>query len=153
MAKLSLEVLPLVTQWDVIRTHIEQLALEKKWTDKQSFDITLICEEWFMNIVEHGKCDLSTYINVEVEQLHAGDIRMYFSDAGIPFSPFEKPASTEVTANIGQRLGGLGIHFIRSKISHYHYSYVNQRNCVAMYYSTIEAGERGESDGHAGDRP
>lgn len=152
MASFSLEVLPLVSEWNVIRHHLEQLAKEKRWTDKQCFDITLICEEWFLNIVEHGQCDPAAIIVVEVEHTNCDVIKMLFSDPGIPFSPFETPASAEATASIDQRLGGLGIHFIRNKLSHYQYSYVNERNCVAMFYSIHAAGEEGgKVDGYSGD--
>lgn len=145
MASFSLKVLPLVSQWNIIREQLAQLAMKKRWTDRQLFDITLICEEWFMNIVEHGQCDAASDIVVEVEHVDGHTVKMLFSDAGIPFAPFEKgmPALAEATASVDQRLGGLGIHFIQNKISDYEYCYRDGRNCVTMFYSMEAADEEG----------
>lgn len=126
--------MPLVSEWNIIRSQIDEVAKEQRWPEQVHFDVTLISEEWFLNIVEHSHSDPQSYVYVEVEQRDQVEIRLFFSDAGIPFSPFAKPSTKTVTASIDQKLGGLGIHFIRSKLHRYHYEYRNQRNDVEMFY-------------------
>lgn len=98
-----------------------------------------------MNVLEHGQCDAASEIVVEVEHVECKTVKMLFSDAGIPFSPFEKgtPALAEATASVDQRLGGLGIYFIQNKISGYEYRYRDGRNYVTMFYSFDAADEEG----------
>lgn len=134
MTGFSLKVMPLVSQWNIIRDQIEEISMKQRWTEQAQLDVILISEEWFMNIVEHSQSDPQSLVYVEIEQLSQVEIRILFSDAGIPFSPFIEPYAKIGTPSIDQELGGLGIHFIRSKLHRYHYKYRNQRNEVEMFY-------------------
>jgi serine/threonine-protein kinase RsbW len=86
-----------------------------------AFDIDLVLEELFTNLVRHGRGEGE----VEVELSRApGEVRIRLR-AAEP-SPFDPTAAPRVNVNIPmdeRRAGGLGIHFIRELCHQFRYEW------------------------------
>jgi serine/threonine-protein kinase RsbW len=76
-------------------------ALDKKAV----YRIELACEEALVNIIHHSK---ALNIDIEVAFTPKSHIEILIKDRGPPFDPTEH----EVTLD-PNKIGGLGIHFIR----------------------------------------
>lgn len=128
--------------WEQLRLALDQFAEHHKLTSHDTYFITLICEEWFFNIVQHGfpssfhKTGELTDVIVKVKMDDLSTVELYFEDEGTPFNPFVnlKQLKETVTASIEQQLGGLGLYFIVNQLSRFCYSYQYDKNCSTMYY-------------------
>lgn len=139
MSQLQLEVSPFLANWDKMRGEIERFLLEQCFDSKMRYTILLCCEEWFVNIVNHGYVQASDEslkqaeikLRIEVEEGQQS-IVLTFIDAGIPFNPliYTKP-QLEQTAE-ERPIGGLGIFFIRAKMDHCLYEYKGEHNYFTM---------------------
>ena len=100
----------------------EFLAAESV-SEEAAFDIDLVVEELFTNLVRHGRGTG----DVEVELVRAeGEVRIVIR-AAEP-SPFDPTAAPRVNANLPmeqRRAGGLGIHFVRQLCSTFRYEWTD----------------------------
>ena len=60
-------------------------------------------------------------------------------DWGTPFNPFREAPVPDIMMSVEDRpIGGLGIHLVRSMVTHYCYSHVDGANIVDLYFSFPE---------------
>lgn len=91
---------------------------------EENFQVNLIVEETFVNIVNYSKTE-SVTVNVEFEN---NSVTLEFIDNGIEFNPLlkEKPA---VPNNIDEaEVGGLGILLTKEMADELDYHYENGEN-------------------------
>ncbi len=91
---------------------------------EENFQVNLIVEETFVNIVNYSKTEFVT-VNVEFEN---NSVTLEFIDNGIEFNPLlkEKPA---VPNNIDEaEVGGLGILLTKEMADELDYHYENGEN-------------------------
>jgi len=138
MSQLQLRTTPYVANWEALRQLIEQFCITEMLDSKLRFTVLLCCEEWFVNIVNHGYKNYTEEelqreeIRLELEHTIGQQLRIEFSDGAPSFNPLmHKPPS--VVEDVSTRKpGGLGIYFIRSKMDQCLYNYKDQRNNLAM---------------------
>lgn len=62
-------------------------------------------------------------------------MRLSVTDWGISFNPFAEAPVPDLTLDAESRpIGGLGVHLIRSMVSHHCYSRSEQANCIELYF-------------------
>jgi serine/threonine-protein kinase RsbW len=104
---------------DFVREFLE----DEKLSEDFAFDIDLVLEELFTNLVRHGRGEG----DVEVELSRAsGEVSIRLR-AAEP-SPFDPTAAPRVNANLPieqRRAGGLGIHFVRQLCHIFRYEWTD----------------------------
>jgi len=91
---------------------VEQFAQSAGLNTRVKARLTLICEELFVNTVEHNQ---QQGLRFELQVETAGDnVKVMLRDNGAPFNLLEHPLPT-IRAPLEEREpGGLGIHLTRS---------------------------------------
>jgi anti-sigma regulatory factor (Ser/Thr protein kinase) len=92
--------------------------------EEENFQVSLIVEEIFVNIVKYSKPD---FIKVNVE-FKKPTLTMEFIDNGIEFNPLLKE-NPQLPENIDEaEIGGLGIMLTKEISDELNYKYVNNEN-------------------------
>lgn len=90
---------------------VREFLAAEKLSEEYAFDIDLVLEELFTNLVRHGRGDGE----IEVELTRAPrEVRIGLRASEL--SPFDPTAAPRVNVNLPmdeRRAGGLGIHFVR----------------------------------------
>lgn len=91
---------------------------------KEDFQVDLILEETFVNIVDYSNSEfINVYANFENQIL-----TIEFVDNGIPFNPMLKE-NPELPDNIDDaEIGGLGIYLTKEMADELDYQYINNEN-------------------------
>lgn len=104
-----------------------------------AYRLHLAADEFFNNAVDYGYPDgRSGTITVQVRR--AGDaIEMTFSDDGDPFDPFQAPAPDLDGPLEQRRIGGLGVHLVRTLADSFAYRREDGRNVVTVAFRLADA--------------
>jgi len=101
--------------------------------EQTAFDITLVCEEWLVNIVSYAypncKGDFTIHWENDIENKN---ITITFEDSGIPFNPLltDEP---DVNVHFQERnVGGLGIMLVRQRMNSMDYIHRNGKNILTV---------------------
>lgn len=109
--------------------------LEKKWaiSAKAVMEINLALEELVTNIVFYAFQDTSEH-DIEIEFLrNHRDLTITVSDDGVAFNLLGKDANEELKKTLAERkVGGLGIHFIKTLMNRVEYKRSGDRNIVVL---------------------
>lgn len=107
----------------VLVDFVREFLAAEEMSREAAFDIDLVIEELFTNLVRHSRGDG----DVEVQLARApGEIRITIR-AAEP-SPFDPTAAPRVNPNVPieqRRAGGLGIHFVRQLCSVFRYEWTD----------------------------
>lgn len=92
---------------------VAAFAAEQGISSHDAFQLTLVLDEIFTNIVSYGFDEPSAH-TVEVGLERRGDaVYVDVADAGRPFDPRDVPPPS-LTADLDHRpIGGLGVHLVR----------------------------------------
>ena len=125
--KARLEALPEVDR------AIEKLARSESWSPDLEFQIRLVLDELSMNIVSYGCKDGGPH-EIEVEVVSMDDrITIGISDDGIAFDPLnDTPEPDTSSALEDRRVGGLGVHLVRTMVDEAHYRREGGRNRMTL---------------------
>jgi anti-sigma regulatory factor (Ser/Thr protein kinase) len=96
------------------------------------YQVTLVLDELITNIVSHGiEPGESRPITVELN-FADGVLTITLSDPGRPFDPRTVP-EPDVQASLKDRkIGGLGLHFVRTIMDSIDYRYESGRNYITL---------------------
>lgn len=118
----QIEELEKLTDW------LNELSEDLKISLQTAFRIDLILTETVTNIIENAYDDEPIHLIKIKLQYRNGRITLRVEDEGIPFNPLERP-EFEFTNNLEDvKIGGLGIHLIRSYSDECHYRRKNDKN-------------------------
>lgn len=102
---------------------VREFLRAEQLSEEVAFDIDLVLEELFTNLVRHGR----GAGDIEVELARApGEVRIVLRAAEL--SPFDPTAAPRVNANLPieqRRAGGLGIHFVRQLCNTFRYEWTD----------------------------
>jgi len=89
--------------------------------DAAHYHINVAVEEVVINAIKHGQCHPQAGA-IEVELTLAGEeLQIEVTDTGVPFNPLELPPP-QLDADIAKRkIGGLGVHLVRSLMTRVEY--------------------------------
>jgi serine/threonine-protein kinase RsbW len=109
--------------------------------------LSIILEELFTNAVKHGYHSNTPRGTIEVALiLEAGRLTIEFSDDGQPFEPLvgAPPDLDQPAAN--RRIGGLGLHIVRSLVDRARYSRDGGRNHLVLTRTIVGPARNDQSD-------
>jgi serine/threonine-protein kinase RsbW len=102
---------------------VREFMAAEKVSEEAAFDIDLVIEELFTNLVRHARG--SGEVEVELART-PGEVRIVIR-AAEP-SPFDPTAAPRVNPNLPmeqRRAGGLGIHFVRQLCNVFRYEWTD----------------------------
>ncbi len=103
--------------------------------------IELVLEEILINIFSYAYKDSCNKAEAEVTfkvHQHQGSLCAYIGirDWGAPFNPFLNAPTPDTKLAVSKRaVGGLGIHLVKSLVSHYSYTYEEKSNFIELYFT------------------
>lgn len=95
-----------------------------KIIQKEAFDVNLIVEEIFVNIVNYSQADFIT-VNVEYNE---PTLKLEFIDNGIEFNPLSKEDPHLPDTINDAEIGGMGIFLTKKMADEMDYHYTNDEN-------------------------
>ncbi|UCF79437.1 MAG: ATP-binding protein [Candidatus Eiseniibacteriota bacterium] len=94
-----------------------------------AFSVRLAVEELFTNLVRHN-CGGRDHITIELER-DAGQLVIRLKDFDVEPFDITKASPVDVRQSLEERrIGGLGIHLVRSIVDKLTYEYENRTLCV-----------------------
>ena len=98
-----------------LRMFIEELGRDWSLQASLVFELNLILEEYITNLVNYGYHDKDKHeISIEMIKEEA-QLKIIVTDDAGPFNIMETPENKEIDKPVeDRRIGGLGIHFIRT---------------------------------------
>lgn len=122
-----------IEQLERIRSFLDQIGNEWSLDPGLVFELNLVMEEYISNLVFYAYSDQSEHeISVEIGK-HETQLKIVISDDGREFNILQMPDNTEINKPLEQRkIGGLGIHFIKTLTDHLEYTSDGKRNRLVM---------------------
>jgi serine/threonine-protein kinase RsbW len=109
---------------------IEAFAADNGLGTRDTHAFTLAIEELFANTLLHSNPAATT---VEVLlQIEDENVLARYTDDGVPFDPTQLSSPDVTLPPDERRIGGLGIHLLRSTMSVFQYSHENGQNVVTF---------------------
>ena len=132
-AKLSLSVPTQLEELDGLAASVENFAHEQEWPDELTFQVHLVLEELWLNVVNHGHLSAG-YHAVDIELTSdAESLTIEMIDDGMPFNPLENAPVPDVNAALDDRsIGGLGVHLVRTMMDELRYSREEGKNHLIL---------------------
>lgn len=115
-------------QLDTLSNAIENLQEPLQCSDRQMFEILLVIEELYANVMQHGKGN-----NIEISFVKDWDeLIITVVDDGIPFD-MTKQRLPDTCETLTQRVpGGLGIHLVHHYTDSIEYKRQDHRNVLVV---------------------
>ena len=94
---------------------IEAYGESHGWPMKWVMNLTLSLDELITNIVSYGYRDSKEHeIRITLTE-EEGSLKVVLEDDGIPFDPLSDAPDPDLDADVEERrIGGLGVHFVKS---------------------------------------
>ncbi len=110
---LKLELTNDLSELSRLADSLERFAAEHRLLPKTRWNLDLVLEELFTNIVRHAfDDDQPQRIGVRVES-DGGHLTVVIEDSGKPFNPLDYPPADCDLLLEERRVGGVGIHLVR----------------------------------------
>ena len=137
-AKLSLTVPTRVEELEGLAASVEDFAREQEWPNDLTFQVNLVLEELWLNVVNHGHDNGDHLVEIEMTS-EAESLTIEITDDGKPFNPLENAPVPDVTAALGDRsIGGLGVHLVRTMMDDMRYSREGGKNHLILVKRRVE---------------
>lgn len=111
---------------DSVREFLERYAVPPKAV----YESSLVLEEIAGNIIRHGNATGKIEIFITIQ---GRKIQMTFIDNSFRFDPAQAPPSAISDSAAKTRIGGLGIHMVRSVVDHMAYHRTDSRNQLTLH--------------------
>ena len=122
-----------IAEIEKIQLFLEELSSEWGFSGKHVFELNLLLEEYVVNIIHYGYSDNAVHeIKIFFKE---GDhsISILIEDDGNVFDLTEEPTSEDINKPVEERkIGGLGIHFIKSLVDDVSYQRANGLNKLTL---------------------
>lgn len=120
---------------DALSTRIEGFMEEAEIPPTPAYRLQLAVDEFFNNAVDYGYPD-GRAGEIVVEVSRTGDrLDLVFSDDGDPFDPFAAPPPDLDGTLEERRIGGLGVHLVRTFAYRFAYARENGRNVKRLSFA------------------
>ncbi len=120
-----------LSELKVLAEKIETFGQENNISDKTVFELNLVLDELFTNLVSYGCYSDSHSFDIAL-LLKDGVLYIGIEDDGKQFNPL-KVAEPEIECDCSERrIGGLGIHFMRKMMDDIEYFWDGVRNTLKL---------------------
>ncbi len=96
------------------------------------FHLNLVLEEILSNVMTNGYDDAEEHKIRLGLWVQAGELTLEVEDDGAPFNPLDAAPPDLQTPLEDRRIGGLGIHLVRSLTDRMEYQRKDGRNCLTL---------------------
>ncbi|MCK4677118.1 MAG: ATP-binding protein [Bacteroidales bacterium] len=122
-----------ITEIEKIQSFLEELSPEWDFSGELVFELNLLLEEYVVNVIHHAYSDNAEH---EIKIFFTeGDnsISILIEDDGNAFDLTEEPTLEGLNKPVEERkIGGLGVHFIKSLADHVSYQRTNGLNKLTL---------------------
>ena len=119
-------------QLERITAEVEKIGDQEDWPPELVFRVNLALEELGLNIINYGHDEGLHEIEFTVTS-QAETVTIEMSDDGRPFDPLSDAPVPDVSASIeDRRIGGLGVHLVRTMMDDLRYQRVGGRNHITL---------------------
>jgi serine/threonine-protein kinase RsbW len=128
----SFELKSNLSELDNLCRHLETFGQKTGLSKKFIFEVNLVLDELFTNIISYGFDDGCEHVIKVTITPENGGLCLYIEDDGKPFNPveFEVP---DVSCSIEEcKIGGLGIHIIRKLMDDICYERCEDKNILKL---------------------
>ena len=131
-AKLNLTVETKLEELERLSAAIEDLGRDDNWPPDLTFQVNLVLEELWLNVVNHGHD--GGFHEVEIELTSETEaLTIEITDDGKPFDPLNDAPAPDVTGSLNDRkVGGLGIHLVRKMMDELRYKREGGKNHLIL---------------------
>ena len=131
-ATLSLTIKTAHDELERINAAVERMAEQDEWPPDLVFRVSLVLEEWNLNVMDYGHDD-DTH-EIEIALTSDGDqVTIEIIDGGHPFDPLHDAPAPDLTSPVGERrMGGLGVHLMRTLMDEVAYQRESGKNHLKM---------------------
>ena len=131
-AKVSLTVMTRRDELENISTAVEDLGRRENWPKALVFRVNLVLEELGLNIMDHGHDggihDIHIVLTSEDDA-----ITIEIVDDGRPFDPLISAPPPDLDSSLeDRRVGGLGLHLVRSNMDELRYRRERGKNHLTL---------------------
>ena len=119
-----------------IESELERLGEQEGWDAGLVYQVHLVLEELAVNTANYGYPDVGGaeggVIDIRISS-QDGSLTIEYSDNGTPFNPFEEAPQPDIDASVEERrIGGLGVHFVRTMMDEVGYRREGDRNHITL---------------------
>jgi serine/threonine-protein kinase RsbW len=127
-----LDMAPCLPELGPLLARVEAFAVTMKFSTEETYRIVLVLDELVTNIIAHG-ADANDLRRIVVElRYRQPDLEIEVSDPGRPFDPRSAPSYDTDKALAERKIGGLGLHLVRTLVDSIDYRYDAGRNVVTI---------------------
>ena len=131
-AAISLTVKTARDELEQITAAVESLAEQDDWPPDLLFRVSLVLEELGLNIMDYGHDDDAHEIEIALMS-EGNSVTIEIVDGGRPFDPLNDAPSPDLTSPVeDRRVGGLGVHFVRTLMDQVFYERESGKNRLKM---------------------
>ncbi len=123
---------------DVVAQWVDAVAHAGDWPDKLSFAVQLCLEEALANIIEHDADPDGGPIAIVIDDSDSRRVAVRVESAGKPFDPTRYPEPVTAESLVEAKIGGQGIHLMRSFASAMRYERRDKRNSIELIFDRIQ---------------
>jgi serine/threonine-protein kinase RsbW len=123
---------------DVVAPWVDALAHDGDWPNQLNFAVQLCLEEALANIIEHGADPDGGPIAIVIDDSDSRRVAVRVESAGIPFDPTRYPEPVTAESLAAAKIGGQGIHLMRSFTSAMRYARHDKRNSIELIFDRIQ---------------
>ena len=137
-AKLRLTIETRLEELDRLSAAIEDFGRDNNWPPDLTFQVNLVLEELWLNVVNHGHDGGFHEVEIELTS-EAEALTIEITDDGKPFNPLNDAPVPDVTASLEDRsVGGLGLHLVRTLMDELRYRREGGRNHLILVKRRVE---------------
>ena len=128
----SLDLSPDAGEIERINSELEKVGEAENWAMAFDYNIRLVVEELFMNIIMHGAESENCEINLSFES-NSEEVKITITDSGVAFNPLTDSKAPDLESDLSDReIGGLGVHLIRNLVDDINYARISGRNSISF---------------------
>ena len=128
----SFELKSNLSELDNLCRHLETFGQKTGLSKKFVFEVNLVLDELFTNIISYGFDDGCEHVIKVTITPENGGLCLYIEDDGKPFNPieFETP---DVSCSVEEcKIGGLGIHIMKKLMDEVCYARCENKNMLTL---------------------
>lgn len=119
---------------------LEELARTRQFAQSAFNDVLVAVEEILVNIIRYGFDDGAEHeIHVRVAYVDDHTLRLEIEDDGKPFNPLTAPTPRTDLGLSERKIGGLGIHLVRTMMDDVQYRREDDHNIVTLAKRVMES--------------
>ncbi|NDV25113.1 ATP-binding protein [Desulfovibrio sp. JC010] len=120
-----------IAELRVLAENIEKFGHDNGISDKTVFELNLVLDELFTNLVSYG-CQSDKHNFEIIMNLADGLLTLLIEDDGHRFNPLDAPEPDMECACEERKIGGLGIHFMRKIMDSIEYAWEDGKNKLKL---------------------